>query len=447
MRELMKQQKKALEYASPLARIALFMEMRLGKTTTVIRWKELNKDFKRCLVLCPDDVKDSWKKEFRAEYIADEDVVDVAGTSEKRIVLATGPGEWFLSTYQAILYCPEVLDLQWDGIILDESTTIRNPQAQITKLLYKRRDNFKYRAVLSGLPNPESDLDYFEQMRFVWDSFMGCHDYWSFRRRYFHQFGYDWKCSKLTKEKIMEAVGALAFVMTRKQAGIGSKKLRTTLTVDMDPLQVNMINDIRQGFEFKAVEGVDKDYGEDTKWIPVKYLWEGIIAGGFSPHGHILSASKVKLLKKLLKGELKNEKKVVVWCRYTHEIRFVAAELTREGIKTAILIGQDKSQKNEFTDGSARVICAQARCGRYGLDWSCSSTAIYYSNWYDGEIRQQSEDRIIHPKKKEPVLYIDLVTKGTIDEDVVEMLKQKKLTSRKFLEELARRRNETSVHN
>ena len=40
MRQLMPQQKLALQYATKRARIALFMAMRLGKSLVAIRWTE-----------------------------------------------------------------------------------------------------------------------------------------------------------------------------------------------------------------------------------------------------------------------------------------------------------------------------------------------------------------------------------------------------------------------
>ena len=45
------------------------------------------------------------------------------------------------------------------------------------------------------------------------------------------------------------------------------------------------------------------------------------------------------------------------------------------------------------------------------------------------EKRAQSEDRIIHPVKQEPLLYIDLVTEGTIDEIVVDALQDKSISA------------------
>jgi DNA helicase IV len=46
---------------------------------------------------------------------------------------------------------------------------------------------------------------------------------------------------------------------------------------------------------------------------------------------------------------------------------------------------------------------------------------IFYSTPV-GETRQQVEDRIITVSDKEPLLYIDLVTEGTIEEDILKSL-------------------------
>ena len=50
---------------------------------------------------------------------------------------------------------------------------------------------------------------------------------------------------------------------------------------------------------------------------------------------------------------------------------------------------------------------------------------IYYSNSYDLEKRIQSEDRAHRIGQKNKVLYIDLVAKGTVDEKIIQSLRNK----------------------
>jgi SNF2 family DNA or RNA helicase len=435
----MPHQKKALVYAKPLARIALFMEMRLGKTLVAIRWAEFWKR-KRILIVCPLAVLPVWREELLKEEWAEEDIVLIRGSAEERAELSrpTSSGQWFIINYEALLASPFILDEKWDCIILDESTKIRDPQANITKLLNCRNELAPCRAILSGHPAPEFPLDYFEQIRFLFSHLLHCHNYWQFRNRWFRKVGYEWYCSKFVREKIRTELHQHCFFLSRKEAGIESKKVYEKRFVELTETQLNLMQQIEEGFEYEL-----DDEAKQTKWVPVQYLWYSRIAGGFTPDGKLLSDAKFKEVLGLVKGDLKDEP-VVVWFRYDNELRFVASGLAKKNIKVGTFTGSDKSDSKLFMDGKIQVLCAQGKCGQYGLDWSRSSTAIYYSNWYDGEIRVQSEDRIIHPKKRDTHLFLDLVAEGSIDEEVVRILASKKrnakaLSAREFNEELRER--------
>ncbi len=430
----MKHQYKALDYAEPRARIALFMQMRLGKTLVLIRWAE-QQGCKKILVLLPLATVGDWVKELQSELVADEDIVVLRGVPGERLDKTMLDANWFLATYESVLSLPEILEAGWDCVILDESTMIRNPKAAITKLLLRKKDLFNYRAVATGWPDPEDKLDYVTQMLWLYDSFMRAPDYWVFRSRFCQNFGYEWTMTKTTEQRVIDEVSKLAFFMTRKQAGIGSKKLYKTFEVEPTAEQIKLAQQIEDGFEFPAIHG---SYGEDTKFVPVKDQWLGQVAGGFTPHGKMLSEAKTRQIVQLVRGELKDEK-IVIWFHYECELQYVLHRLNEIGVKAVPFNGSTKEGAKEFTNGNAQVICAQARCGRFGLDWSVADTAIYYSNWYDGEIRAQSEDRIIHPKKKEPLLYIDLATRGSVDEDIISCVRQK-MSRRQIMEVLAKRR-------
>ena len=63
------------------------------------------------------------------------------------------------------------------------------------------------------------------------------------------------------------------------------------------------------------------------------------------------------------------------------------------------------------------------KTGGYGITLTAASTVIYYSNNYDLEKRIQSEDRAHRIGQKNPVLYIDMMSKGTVDEKIIKALK------------------------
>ena len=86
-------------------------------------------------------------------------------------------------------------------------------------------------------------------------------------------------------------------------------------------------------------------------------------------------------------------------------------------------------------DPACRFIVSNPQVGGYGNTWLRGTTVIYYSNDYNLESREQSEDRAhrigqsgaIHGDETEPsVLYIDLRAKGTVDEKIIKVLRAKK---------------------
>jgi SNF2 family DNA or RNA helicase len=153
-----------------------------------------------------------------------------------------------------------------------------------------------------------------------------------------------------------------------------------------------------------------------------------------------LSTKKLDELCRLLKEDLRNEQ-VLVWFRFNAELMAAVKRLSELNIKVAYITGKvDKKNRppivKAFQSHVIQVLAMQVKCGRFGLDCSAADTAIYYSNPYDGEDRAQTEDRIVHPKKTKPLLLMDLITQGSIDEDVIRILKRKRLSSRQFMRTL-----------
>lgn len=429
-RSLLPPQKMALKYAFPLNKIALFMEMRLGKTTTCIRWLE-EKKTKQNLIITPSSVISVWVNELTEEGYHSREINILTGKSTERIRLAEERKLWNIINYEGMLACPEIFAMNWDAVVLDESTKIKNSKAQITKLINKEFQEIPYKAILSGYPCPESAMDYFEQFKFLDGNFMGFDNFWAWRNVVCVQLGFRWVIKDRFKEQLKKLVEEKAFILTRKEAGLGSRKIYSRRFIKMNPVQRKVYSEIKKNFSCTF-----KKHTKETKWIPVKLEWMSQVASGFAPPQQFISDLKYRELLYLLKGELKGQK-VVVWFRHNIELNFVYQKLI--ALKK-FSVGRFTA---EFKEGNlnkdTNILLVQSRCGMMGLNWSAASTSIYYSNWPSGEIRVQSEDRIIHPQKKEPVLYIDLLTENSIDIHLLDLLKNKKLNAKEFLFELSRR--------
>jgi SNF2 family DNA or RNA helicase len=428
----LKHQDEAMAYARKRKAIGLFLAMRLGKTPVAIRWAREQK-LRKVLVVAPLDVLPGmqWEDEIKQES---KRPVHIWPNEKKDAWLTAASSStvgWFGINYEAVRNRPEILDLDWDGIILDESTKIRNPKAQITKLLLRNTDHIEHRAILSGLPNPESPLDLFCQMKFLHGTFLGFENYWAFRQSKFNQIGYMWFPRKGVVEQIKKAIHSQCFIRSQRQVGMGNKKVCERRYVYMTPAQARLQKEIER--EFTAGQ-------YSTKWAPVQQTWLARLAGGFAPGLEMLTDNKLRLLKQIIIEE-KPKEQIVVWFRFTSEIKAAYAMLQKAKVSCKVIRGRTPKKKRpiiqrKFHAGTYRVLLMQVKVGQYGLNLACANTAIYYSNAWDHEVRSQSMQRIEHMMKKVPLLYIDLITKNSVDEAVLDALQEKKRDSKRFLRDV-----------
>lgn len=447
-------QEKAFAYAAPRDRIALFMEMRCGKTPVAIRWAQTKVPIGGIvLVLGPVEVLDDWVTELADE--GETRVINAANLAAKdRLELIDeisvydgGKRLWVLFNYEALRASRTTfLDgvKRWDAIICDESTKIRNPKAKTTKIVTKLGQRIRYRAILSGLPNPEGPEDYFSQFVFLNGQFCGWDNYWLWREKTFFQplggQAWQWMPRADTRTKIKTEVAREAFRMTRKRAKIGGDLLFNRWVVEPTPEQVKATKSIMRNFELD---------GLSTKWATVRDVWLARVAGGYLPEEgppdadgepttvyRQVSDRKHLLLRDRLQSDLRGEP-VVVWFRFNRELFDALKVLQDAGIRAAAITGATPRAERlriraDFKAGKFDVFLIQLATGLYGLNLSRASTAIYFSNRYDLEVRSQSQDRIIHGMKTTASHAIDLVTRGSLDEAVSKALRKKWQNQKSF---------------
>jgi SNF2 family DNA or RNA helicase len=76
-------------------------------------------------------------------------------------------------------------------------------------------------------------------------------------------------------------------------------------------------------------------------------------------------------------------------------------------------------------DDSCRFFVGNPTTGGYGLTLTAASYVVYFSNSYNLEVREQSEDRAHRIGQKKNVTYIDLIAERTIDEFIISALSKK----------------------
>lgn len=436
MRKLYPYQENIVKYLKDNAQAAAFVEMRLGKTLCTIR---ALKDIPgRKLIVCPKSVIPTWCEELEKEGI--QDYLWFSSEFLKRHQWKGGMvydiPEWCIVNYEASMRLDDLWKKLFNHIIIDESVAIKNPKAKLTRFFLQNGfHNAERKILLSGNPAPNTPLEYFTQMQFLYGSWMNCDNYWQFRRRYFVSDlqGWQWWTRHSSKDVIRIELQKKCFFLSRKEVGVENKKVYSRRVVEM-PVALRK--------EYKRME---KEFvatlptGEklETKYILPRLLYLQEMASGHLV-GHEMSDHKIKELVSLLEGELKGEQ-VLVWCRFTWEIEALQKALSVKGITHLAIHGKvsltdRKKFQKEFNEKIVNVLVLQVQTSRFGLNLSSADQAIYFSNSFSSDDRSQSEMRIELNGKTTPLLYLDIVCKDSIDEDILKALEKKQKDAAYFME-------------
>jgi SNF2 family DNA or RNA helicase len=441
MREFYPHQHDAFHYLLEANSGALFMEMRLGKTLVVVRWLDYLSSRTpghrfRTLVVAPNSALHAWENELELE--GEDNVVRPSGTRKKRLeALATLP-KWCLLNKEAFLSVPQIAQHKWDAVIVDESTFLKGPKAKVSRFYATNFRDVPHRCIMSGLPNPEGSLDFFQQFKFLYGNMMGHANYWSFRQRFFHPggfLGYDWIPNRGTDEAIKKWVAANAFILRRKDVNMDVPKVNEKRFFSFPPKLKSAYRKAEKEF---VLTGLDGEEIKETQWALAKYTWLRRMCGGFLDDKHVW-LGKLNGLVELLTNELA-EDQVVVWFAFNPEIEVVKEALVKAGVSCHEFWGAEgmKSKdrgiiRRRFQNKEIRVLLTQVSCAALGMDLSAADTAIYFSNSLRREHRSQSEDRILALQKEGPLLLLDLLVENSADEDVHDLLRDKKWKGSMFM--------------
>lgn len=414
-----------LRYALSTEYPALFVDMRLGKTIVTVRWALL-RGYRRVLVVGPYSCFASWRDELdemKQEY------VQLTGPRDarERLLANSNAVRWVLTNIESHLSIGgALLAVKWDCVIIDESRMIANPQAAITQFYV---NNFRFtsgRMVLSGLPAPESELEYHQQLAFLSPNIVGNLDYYKWRHRYFTQpidgdAHAKWFLRGNRKNEFARMLATNTFHLKRKDVNLGREKIYSKISIALPPKWRKVYDTAEDEFILEmAGEEID-----NTIYSITAYTWLRRIAGGLI-EGNVWPGKAVEVLKLA-----EQEHQLVVWCEFHDEIDYLVNYLKSMGRLAYAIDGRVRPTLRDglyeqFKRRMINVLVCQPRSFRYGVDLGMCTTEMYYSSPTSLEVREQSEDRAVRVDDRAGVHIIDLVTDDTVDEDIVKAIRRKR---------------------
>jgi len=440
---------------------AYFMEMGTGKTKVAIDnavFMKKNLWIDWVIVIAPNSVYRNWIDEIQKH--SDSNVIHVHKDKSIYGDMTRHPEralKWFLINVEALSHKSGVEKLKSlltrkncrHLMILDESTTIKNRSAKRTRNICKLGKLANYRRILTGSPITKSPLDLYTQCEFLSPQLLGFDSFFTFRARYavMQQIEMGGRQMLFPKyytnlDELTDKLKTFSFRVRKKDCLDLPDKLYTVRKINLTVKQAEIYNRLKK-FAYATINQDEVSFANKlTEILRLHQVTNGFVK---SDDGTIQVFDDCPKLKELMDILEDTEGKFIIWANYVQNIKTIINKLKEKyGVDSVVSIfgevsTEDRQQAvSKFqNDDSCRFFVGNPSTGGYGLTLTSASYVVYFSNSYNLEVREQSEDRAHRIGQDKNVTYIDLIAENTIDEFIVSALDKKlKLSAETLGEEV-----------
>ena len=439
-------QRQALIQGAEKRNFAYFMEMGTGKTKVAIDnacWLYQQNKICTVIVIAPNSVYRNWIKEIKTHSPVSD--LNICAHKVDSFRYKDGHLNWFLINVEALSHTSGVRVLQEITqnyfsscmMILDESTTIKNRTAKRSKNICKLGKPIQYKRILTGSPITKSPLDLFTQCAFLSESLLGFKSFFTFRARYavMQQIEMNGRAVLFPKyytnlNELEEKLKTFSYRVRKHECLDLPEKLYQVRQLNMSIEQNEVYQQLRRN-AFAILQDKEVSFANKlTEIIKLHQVCNGYVK---SDDGTVTPFDNCAKLKDLMTIIEEGEGKFIIWANYVHNIKTIIQALQKSyGNDSVVAIygevsTEDRTEAVERfqNDDSCRFFVGNPSTGGYGLTLTNASYVIYFSNSYNLEVRQQSEDRAHRIGQKKNVTYIDLIMRDTIDQLIIGSLKRK----------------------
>ena len=321
-------------------------------------------------------------------------------------------------------------------MVIDESTTIKNPTAKRTKNIIALSEISRYRRIMTGSPVTKNPLDLYSQCEFLSPYLLDFTSYYAFRNRYAEMKTLHLRGRSIQIVDEFKNLGELSNQLKGFSYRVLKEDCLDLPEKNWTKRQITLTHDQRKIYEQMKETALAHLNGKvASTMIVLTQLMRlhQITCGHFTADDGTIQDIPNNRFKELLDVLSEMEGKAIIWAHYQHDVKNIIREVVKIYGEGSIvdffgLTPQDERQDNirKFQDDpKCRFFVGTPATGGYGITLTAANTVIYYSNGYDLEKRLQSEDRAHRIGQKKSVTYVDIIAENTVDEKIVKSLRKK----------------------
>ncbi|MFF0835834.1 MULTISPECIES: SNF2-related protein [unclassified Streptomyces] len=405
-------------------------DMGLGKTVTLIALHLKRARTEPTLVVCPASLLGNWQREI-TRFAPGVPVRRFHGPDRSLDGLAGG---FVLTTYGTMRSTAERLaERSWGMVVADEAQHVKNPYSATAKAL--RTIPAPARVALTGTPVENNLSELWALLDWTTPGLLG--PLKSFRARH---------ARAVENGEDREAVERLSrlvrpFLLRRKKSDPGivpelPPKTETDHPVPLTREQAALYEAVvrESMLAIETAEGIGRR-GLVLKLLgalkqicdhPALYLKEEARADRLSAR-----SGKLALLDELLDTVLAEDGSALVFTQYVGMARLITAHLSARAVPVDLLHGGTPVPERErmvdrFQSGRTPVLVLSLKAAGTGLNLTRAGHVVHFDRWWNPAVEEQATDRAYRIGQTQPVQVHRLVTEGTVEDRIAEMLASKR---------------------
>lgn len=407
-------------------------DMGLGKTIQVIslilKLKEENRIKGQSLVVCPTTLLGNWVKELHG-FAPSLNVSVYHGPDRKLDEKA----DIIITTFAVLrIDIEEIKKKSWGLLVIDEAQNIKNPDTSQTLAVKSLKAEFKI--AMTGTPVENRLTELWSIFDFINKGYLG--SLREFQKRYavpIEKFKQTNRAEKLklsispfvlrrlkTDKSVISDLPEKVVLdeycyLSKTQAALYESTLNSIMGQIAEAQGIN-----RRGMIFKLITALKQICNH-----PFQYKKSGEMTKDVS--------GKCDKFISVLDGILQNKEKSVVFTQYK-EMGKILVPIVQNELSTTPLFfhgslntAQREAMLKQFQeDDESRIMILSLKAGGTGLNLTNATNVIHYDLWWNPAVEDQATDRTYRIGQKNNVMVHRLITLGTFEEKIDEMIKKKK---------------------
>lgn len=414
-------------------------EMGLGKSIQTIYYiREMlkeNAEYK-FLIVVPTSLVYNWENEFQ-KFAPDMKYKMLVGLKSKRREEKIGDVNILITTYGLLREDKDIYqDIFFKTMIIDEAQNIKNINTEVTKTVKSIKAETKF--ALTGTPIENSVVELWSIFDFIMPGYLGTVK--SFESKYkISDFEQDNQKIKILNQLVQP------FILRRYKKDVIRDlpdKIENNIYVELTDLQKQVyLKELEHVSE--EMDSILQDGGISKARFLILRLLTKLRQICIDPrivyNNYTGGSGKMDEFLHVVKTSVKNGHKILVFTSFKEALSLAQNHLSKEGITSYRIDGSISSKKRmelvqHFNEDKTDVFFIMLKAGGTGLNLTGADVVIHLDLWWNPQAENQATDRAHRIGQKKVVEVIKFISKGTIEEKILELQNKKKLLSNKLID-------------